>query len=120
MTKLNGNWGEDFALKHLERKGYQLLERNWRTGRIELDLILKDGVEIVFVEVKSKHGIHFGSPLLAVNQKKEERILLAATQYCEHINWEGAIRFDLIEVLYFDKKVPQLKHYTDAFFPGSH
>ena len=64
----SGAWGEDLALRYLTRRGYRLVERNYRTRRGKIDLILRKGATLVFVEVKLRRGTLFGDPLEAITQ----------------------------------------------------
>jgi len=118
--KLNlGFWGEEKALEYLQKKGYILLERNWRSGNFEIDLILMDGPVLVFVEVKTREGNQHGNPESFVNAKKEGNLQKASLHYMHKIRHEGDIRFDIIGILVNDKKeIQDIYHLEDAFFPG--
>jgi putative endonuclease len=108
--------GEDQALDFLIKLGYQIEEINWQQGRAELDIIAKDGLILVFVEVKSR--LNSNSPEKAVTYRKQKLIVSAATQYQESINYEGEIRFDVITLVYDDFGEFTLEYFKDAFFPG--
>ncbi|WP_338391959.1 YraN family protein [Fulvitalea axinellae] len=108
-----GNYGEDLALEHLNGSGYRCLERQYRHGRHEVDLIMRDGHTVVFVEVKARRDASFGYPEKSVGRDKREHIRKVAGGYLEKTGWEGNIRFDIVSVLFF----PELKidHFKDAF-----
>lgn len=72
------NSGERRALRHYRLRGYRLLEANARVGRYELDLVLRRGRRVVFVEVKEKSGTEFGHPLEMIDDEKVRRIRLGA------------------------------------------
>ncbi len=80
-----GRWGETVAVYFLEQQGYQVVERNVRTRRGEVDLIARqvDGDELVFVEVKTRTNDSFGLPEEAVDERKLEHIFLAAQAYLQ-------------------------------------
>jgi putative endonuclease len=65
-NRSSGAWGEELALRYLTRQGYTLVERNYRTRYGELDLVVRHGTTLVFVEVKLRRGTGFGDPLEAV------------------------------------------------------
>lgn len=112
-----GRRGEEIAAMYLQDRGYCILERNWRSGKLELDLVAeKDGV-LVFVEVKTRHDEDYGSPLDAVDRRKQRHILLAADAYVCLKKCDLPVRFDLISVLY-DGENWHVEHYEDAFSPG--
>jgi putative endonuclease len=75
------NRGERRALRHYRLRGYRLLEANARVGRYELDLVLRRGGRIVFVEVKEKGGSCFGHPLEMIDGEKVRRVTTAATAW---------------------------------------
>ncbi len=114
-----GRKGEQMALDFLLAKGYQLLERNWRFSRAEVDLILKDGAILVFVEVKTRSYDFYGQPEESITPKKESLIADAAAVYMEAIGHEWEIRFDIISIILNEQKNKSvLEHYEDAFFPS--
>jgi putative endonuclease len=72
------NRGERRALRHYRLRGYRLLDANARIGRYELDLVLRRGRRVLFVEVKEKSGPAFGHPLEMVDEEKVRRVQTAA------------------------------------------
>jgi putative endonuclease len=117
-THAKGKGAEDRALAHLRLKGYRLLERNFRAGRGEIDLIVQRGRILVFVEVKARRGKGKGSPLEAVPPAKVRRLSAAAASYLGRHPLEGrTCRFDLVGVgpernlLGF----PKIRHVENAF-----
>ena len=69
-----GRAGEDRAAAHLERRGWQVLDRNWRCRDGELDIVALEAGEIVIVEVKTRRGTGFGHPLEAIDARKRARL----------------------------------------------
>ncbi len=69
-----GMLGESIALRYLVDKGYEVVERNYRTRYGEIDLILRGAQALVFVEVKARRGTGFGDPLEAVTPGKQARV----------------------------------------------
>lgn len=95
-----GSAGEDLAAAEYERRGYQVLARNWRCREGELDLVLRSGSTVVFCEVKARSTLAFGSPLEAVTAAKRRRIRLLATRWLEQSGVRAAnLRFDVVGVL---------------------
>jgi len=103
--------GEDLAAEFLESTGMVVLERNWRTRYGEIDLIAQDGAVLVFVEVKTRSGLGYGTPAEAVTHRKAERIrrlagmwLAAQTRRWSHI------RVDVVTVLLRRGYAPVVTH----------
>ncbi len=109
-----GKIGEDLAAQFLTDKGYQILERNWRAYRKEIDIIALDGKDIVFVEVKTRQEDDYGTPEMAVNRQKRAHIFAAATSYYYEHKIDLDVRFDVISILYHHGK-PKINHIVDAF-----
>jgi putative endonuclease len=100
-----GRYGEQVAADHLEAAGLVILARNWRCREGEIDIIARDGSDIVFVEVKTRSSAAFGSPAEAVDRAKSARIrqlavrwLLARRDAGEPASW-SALRFDVIAIV---------------------
>lgn len=110
-----GQYGEDVAVKHLREEGYDILERNYRFSKAEIDIIAKEKEVLVFIEVKTRSYNYYGEPEEFVTPQKETLMLDAAYHYMEQINHEWEIRFDIISVLMKDKGNYKLKHFKDTF-----
>jgi putative endonuclease len=114
-----GMTGEDVAAKFLEQNGYTVIERNFRSGHEEIDIIARDGQFLVFVEVKTRsclipQNMAYGRPAGAVSVTKQKHIISAARAYLRrHPDHALQPRLDVIEV-YLKKTVagapPQLLH----------
>ena len=121
-TTKTGNEGEDIAAQYLEKIGMTVMDRNYRFGHEELDLVCfepyekNDGGEIVFVEVKTRRGRNYGEPEEAVTKAKQRHIVFAAKAYLYERRIEGAnCRLDVITVRLGDKD-PEITHIRDAFW----
>ena len=91
--------GESFAAAHLKARGYQILEQNYRAGRGEIDLVAQDGDCIVFVEVKTRRSLKFGTPQSAVTTQKQRQISKIAMRYLQaHNQFDAPCRFDVIAI----------------------
>lgn len=111
-----GNEGEDLACEFLINKGWKILQRNYYSGRSEIDVIAKDGEFYVFVEVKSRSTDFFGRPEEFVNKKKVQRVFQAAETWIIEKNLSGApMRFDVIGILISKSDKPSIFHLQDAF-----
>ena len=94
-----GVYGEELAVRALERAGYAVLERRYRVRAGEIDIIAMDGWCLVFVEVKSRHGGRFGGAAIAVTPWKRRKIVAVATDYlARHRVDARTCRFDVVTV----------------------
>jgi len=122
-----GRFGEKAAAEYLKKKGYRILEKNFRAGKNEIDIIAANRKEIVFVEVKTRTlsalgDLPYGTPLEAVDTPKQKRTLAAASAYLYKSETERIPRFDIIEVylthrsgLFKTLSVEKISHIEDAF-----
>jgi len=111
-----GKDGETEAVGYLQAKGYTILERNYRAERGEIDIVIRDGETLVFVEVKTKHQNGFGEPEDWVDQKKQTQIGKVAMLYLQDKNLEGVdCRFDVVTIVYENGK-KKIRHIQDAFW----
>lgn len=110
-----GTLGENYAAKWLQKNGYQILDRNWRGTRVELDIVAATKAAIVFVEVKTRRSNSHGYPSEAVTPKKLEHIKSAAIEWLSvrsddtTLKFRNRLRIDVIAV-HFDGKNFDLKH----------
>jgi putative endonuclease len=119
MAKHNeiGQFGEQAASDYLEQKGYKILDRNWRHGRAEIDIVAMDGATLVFAEVKTRSNDLFERPESAVDEKKRRLLTRAAVAYMRKVGHEWAIRFDILAVVLRGENRFFVDHFEDAFFP---
>ena len=110
-----GKAGEAIAVAHLEGKGYNVIERNWRFGREEIDIIARDGNFIVIVEVKTRKSNYFAEPEAAVTKSKQRVLVRAANAFVNYRKQRGDVRFDIISILITPEK-ETINHIVDAFY----
>ncbi len=113
---LLGRRGEDAAAQYLAARGYQILARNWRRGRAEIDAIVvsPDEQTLIFVEVKTRSTDFYGFPELAVTARKMELLNEGAEAYMEELGWVRDVRFDILS-LTVDGAGFKVYHIKDAF-----
>ncbi len=111
-----GEKGEFLASRYLEQQGYTILSKNWRTGKLEIDIIAKTKDLIVFVEVKSRSYSEILNPELAVTKKKQRQIIKAANVWIEENDCELEARFDIVSVL-ITSRGDSISHIESAYYP---
>ena len=111
-----GKLGEDIAVQYLTNKGYEILERNWRNIHKEIDIVAKDGEELVIVEVKTRQSDEHGEPDMSVTKRKQRMLIAAANAYISRFNMDVETRFDIVSIIYRDGE-PVIDHIEDAFLP---
>ena len=116
-----GREGEAIAARHLEDAGWTVLERNYRAGRNEVDLIVRRGRTVAFVEVKARRGTGFGHPLEAITERKRGEIAKVARAWLRaRGGLRGlSLRFDAVAVQFGStrdaSRVPRIDHVADAW-----
>ncbi|MBF0119956.1 MAG: YraN family protein [Desulfobacterales bacterium] len=106
MSKSLGNIGEELAVRHLEERGYIILEKNYRTKFGEIDIIAQDKDVIVFVEVKTRKLNSIESPKEAITLKKQKKLSILATYYLKKIRGKNMkARFDVVAVHFEQEKI---------------
>jgi putative endonuclease len=94
-----GKRSERLAAEYLKRKGYRIIETNYRSKVGEIDIIAKEKATIVFVEVKARSSNRFGSPKGAVTPAKQRKISMAALDYLKQSSQTDArARFDVVSI----------------------
>lgn len=111
-----GELAEGMAQQFLINQGYEIKATNWHHGHLELDIVARDGDELVIVEVKARSGLRYEHPSEAVTNAKIKRIVEAADAYIIEHEIENDTRFDVITVIFF-KEGHELEHFKDAFYP---
>lgn len=109
-----GRWGESIAEDYLLQKGFEIVARNWRTGRLEIDLIIRKEELLVFVEVKTRASNAFGFPEEFVSGEKVSRVRKASTEFQYQNPGFRFIRFDIVAISGTQAKY-QIEHFEDAF-----
>ena len=97
----HGRLAEDAALEFLVQRQLVLLQRNYRTPRGEIDLIMRDGDTVVFVEVRARTRADFLSPVETVSHHKQRRIILAGRSWLQHQRgtYDTICRFDVVSII---------------------
>lgn len=111
-----GKLGEELAAAFLQRKGYRILERNYRCRCGEVDVVAKDGKSIVFVEVKTRRSQCCGDPQQSVTLFKQSQISRAAQTWLAANNLQDAsARFDVVAISLDESDRPRIDHIENAF-----
>lgn len=118
-----GRTGEKIAKKFLEKEGFKLMERNFKTPRWgEIDLIMRDGDTIVFVEVKTRSKSSaevFGGPLGAINAHKLQTLKRAAQFYLTNKGHQNdPARIDAVSVVFDEEKKAKIEHLPNIWVKG--
>jgi putative endonuclease len=112
---ISGLEGEATAARYLEKKGYEIVKRNYRTCGSEVDLITRKGETLCFVEVKTRKSDNFGLPEEFVDYRKRKKIIRAARVFTGCRKYADMyIRFDIVSVVYQGIKI-KINHITNAF-----
>ena len=109
-----GKWGEDLAADYLQRKGYTIIERDWKSGKRDLDIIAQDGNVIVFVEVKTRRNRLYGEPEESVDYHKLQNLQQAISHYLKFKHIRQEIRFDIISIVGTVGTDPDIQHIQDV------
>ena len=111
-----GKAGEDLAVAEIERRGYAVLERRYRTRFGEIDIIADDDGVTVFIEVRARRTAQYGSAAESITPRKRRRIAAMALDY---LAWTGKLntrcRFDVVAIDGLDSSRQTLRLYRDAF-----
>lgn len=110
-----GNLGEEAAVNYLRVKGYIILDRHWRTGHKEVDIVAETEGTLVFVEVKARRSEWQCRPMDVLTPMKIRNIVQAADAYVRYKRLDMPIRYDLITI---SGTAPNLRinHYEEAFY----
>ncbi|PIZ87782.1 MAG: YraN family protein [Candidatus Nealsonbacteria bacterium CG_4_10_14_0_2_um_filter_40_15] len=109
-----GKVGEEIAKDYLKRKGYKIIEQNYKTKYAEIDLIVRKGNELVFVEVRTKKGEDFGTPEETIDKRKLRKLWGNARAYTAWKKWQRPYRVDAVcVVLRYDNTIERLNHYEN-------
>lgn len=117
-AKSFGVTGEGIAADHLKRKGFRIIDRNYRCRRFgEIDLIALDGKTLVFVEIKCRKNKKYGEPFEAVDERKRRKLRLIAESYLQR-NWKYrtlSARFDVVSIILSESGDTEITHIENAF-----
>lgn len=109
-----GKLGEKIAEDYLKKRGYKIIDRNFKTKYGEIDLVCLRGNKLIIIEVRTKIGENFGSPEDSLNKNKLRKIWLNARNYSAGKKWRGDVNIDAVcIVLNSDKIVERIAHYQN-------
>lgn len=110
-----GNLGEEIAKEYLEKKGYKILDQNYKNKIGELDIVAMDGSTFVFIEVKTKTSERFGRPEEMVNFWKQKKLLAVSKLYVLEKKIENKkMRIDVLTVSFNSFGEPKIEHFENA------
>ncbi|MCE0722063.1 YraN family protein [Legionella resiliens] len=113
MTYEKGRIAEEKALAYLQKQGLELITKNYNCRLGEIDLIMRDKEQLVFIEVRSRVSMQFGGGIASVTYAKRQKILRTAAHYMlQHQNHNDALRFDVVSI---DGKSASINWVKDAF-----
>ena len=94
-----GCWGEAIATDYLRRKGYFIVEYDWKSGHRDIDIVAKDADVVVFVEVKTRRNRLYAEPSDAIDYRKMQNLKRAINHYVKYRHLDNEIRFDIISIV---------------------
>jgi len=108
-----GSEAEDQACQYLIQQGLTLVARNWQNRQGEIDLILLDHDDVVFVEVRTRKNDHYGSAIESVSHQKRSRLLRASLHFLQQKNWleRKNVRYDIVR--FCNGQLEWIKHAFD-------
>jgi putative endonuclease len=111
-----GNKGEDLAFNYLVKKGYIVLNRNYRFKRNEIDIVAEFDNTLIIVEVKTRASRFLAGPEETVTKSKQKTIIKVANEYIHEYEVDLDTRFDIISII-LNEKETSIEHLIDAFYP---
>ena len=114
LHNILGKRGEDYAVNYLRQKGYRVLDRNWKCGDMEIDIVALEKDELVFVEVKTRSTDAWQNPEDAVDELRKRRLSRAANAYIKYHRLDNRYRFDIVGIVMTDNET-RLNHIEEAF-----
>lgn len=111
-----GTWGENVATEYLVAKGYDIVERNWRLNRLEVDIIAKHRQRVIFVEVKTRTSDDYADPQILISKTKLSNMCRCANAYMQMFDCNFTVQFDIIIITGHADNY-RLEHFPDAYYP---
>jgi putative endonuclease len=111
-----GKLGEEIAVEYFRKKDFKILEKNWRFGKLEIDIIAIDKETLVFIEVKTRSADYLVEPELSLTKKQQGFIIRAANAFIDTHSYDMEARFDIFSVV-IHPEGREVKHIDDAFYP---
>lgn len=117
LNRLLGDRGEREAARFLRRRGYQIIARKHRSRLGEIDLVVREGERIIFVEVKTRSSDQAGQPFEAITSTKQRRLTQSALAFLKRYGLlEHPARFDVVSITWSsDARPPEIQHFLNAF-----
>ena len=109
-----GKWGEEIAARFIEKNGYEILERDWKSGHHDLDIIARDEDTLVIIEVKTRRSRLYGDPEESIDHKKRLSLLSAINHYVKSHHINAPVRFDIISIVGMIGSTPEIDHIKDV------
>jgi len=113
---ITGQKGEELAVVFLKKKGYKILETNWRFGNLEADIIASFEQTLVVIEVKTRKSNFFGEPETFVTKQKQKNLIRTANNYIQRYDLDLEARFDIMAIVMGTDKTA-INHIEGAFYP---
>jgi putative endonuclease len=104
--QVTGEIGEMLAASYLELTGFELLQRNWRFGRLEIDLIARKGNTLHFIEIKTRRSLRFGWPEEHIKPRKIIRMMIAVEGYLQTVAKPSLVQLDILSIVLSNRKPP--------------
>ena len=115
-NQITGNKGEELASIYLVKKGYTLVERNWRFRHWEVDIIASKDRFLHFIEVKTRFSLRYGRPEESITKFKMSNLRNAAEEYqYQHQEWKY-IQFDVLAITLLNEEVKEIFMIEDVYF----
>ena len=114
-----GKQAENAAAEYLQKKGYRICFRNYRFGRLEVDIVCEYKDQIIIIEVKALSSIHFKRPYESVSKIKQRKIIKVSDYLLNQYYPNHDCRFDIVSI-FLESKQYRIEHITDAFSAGIH
>jgi len=111
-----GNKGEELAFTYLVKKGYEILNRNYRFKRNEIDIVAQINNTLIIIEVKTRASRFLAGPEETVTKSKQKTIIKVANDYIQEHEVDLDTRFDIISII-LNEKETTIEHLVDAFYP---
>ena len=110
-----GKKGEQLAVNYLSKNGYEIIERNYRFDKAEVDIIATKGETLAIIEVKTRSTTDFGNPQDFVKPKQIQRLVKAVDEYVTVNRLDVEVRFDIIAIVK-NGKAYDIEHLENAFY----
>ena len=109
-----GRWGEEVAVHYLVDNGYRIIQRDWKSGHRDIDIIAQKDKVLVFVEVKTRRNRLYTEPETAVDYRKMQNLRMAMNHYIKSNRIDKSCRFDVITVIGMpEDPSPEVNHIED-------